>query len=610
MKFYAPFLSLLALLAGCRSVASYREEADTAAERRIASAQTLAGVAGERISVETPSDTLRRRLLVGQNLPVFDPASLGLRDLPENLYWKPGEVLRQGGESADGHVSLVGTNALEIGLQDAVRVAAANSPDFKNAKEALFSAALALDLESHAFHNTLLGAIGGAVSAARRDGTTTASHNGSLTPALSRSFENGVETDASLALGFAGMLTGERRTAWGVVADTGFSIPLLRGSGSLVRREALTQAERNLVYAVRTFEQKKRDFAVDVEREYLSLLLAMRTRMNEEENYRRVQLSTQRSQRMADASRMTQTALDRSRQSQLKAQASLSAAFRNYEAALDAFKTKLGLPPDSRVVPRQKDLEELKELATVQSGSGQASDDDLEKISDEAIAIAFKSNPTIATARDRVLDAQRHLRVAADALRAEVTIGAKASVGHAPSVDSGDGKRSDFKMDNPSGSASLTIDLPLERTSERNSYRNALLALEGAVRDYQKTEDGLKSKLRDDVRSLAQSRETLIIESRAVELAVRRVRNQDMLLESGRADMEDLLDAQGALLAAQNSLYRAITENRSAQLALQRDMGTLDVSADGVWAEKETPGFSFGLEHTPTPAENTGDGQN
>ena len=140
----------------------------------------------------------------------------------------------------------------------------------------------------------------------------------------------------------------------------------------------------------------------------------------------------------------------------------------------------------------------------------------------------------------------------------------------------------------------LKIDLALERTAERNAYRSALVALEGAVRDYQRAEDDLKATVRQDMRALSQTREQLAIQSRAVELAARRVRNQDLLLEAGRADMTDLLDAQAALVGAQNSLYRAITYWRSQELALQRDLGTLDATADGVWTETDLVSLGIG----------------
>lgn len=600
----ALFALAICAVAGCRSAGDWRKDADDAAARRIASAQSAAGAVEEDIVVETAADTLRRRLLVEQKLPIFDPASLGIRDLPTNLYWNASERMLPGGRGGDSAFSPKGTNALEIGLHDAVRIAAANSPEFREAKEALFATALALDLESRTFHGTLLGAIGGSATTARENGRTESSHGSEASAGVSKTFENGVETDASFALNLAGMLTGERRTAWGAVADAGFSIPLLRGSGSLVRRESLTQAERDLVYAVRAFEQKKREFAVEIERSYLSLLLAMRTRLNEDENYRRVMLSTQRSRRMADANRMSKTAFDQSHQSELSARAGWIAACRSYDSALDAFKTRLGLPPDSKVVPKAGDIRDLKALVErfLAEESGRSGGSDLperESVDDgemkeyaaKALGTAFANNPVIATARDRVEDAQRHLVVAEDGLRAEMTLGAKAGVGHAATATTNEtgGRHSNFRMDNPSATVGLTIDPALERTSERNSYRNALIAVESAVRDYQKAEDDLKSAIREDVRALFQTREALRIQSSAVELAARRVRNQDLLMEAGRADMKDLLDAQAALLSAQNSLYRAITDHRAQQLALQRDMGTLDVTADGVWSEPESP---------------------
>ena len=581
--------------AGCRSTAKWREAADEAAARHIAAAQAAAGAVPEEIAVESAAETLRRRLLLGQNLPVFDPASLGIRDLPANRYWRAGDRLLPGRNGADAAFVPRGTNALEIGLQGSVRIAAANSPDFRAAKEELFASALALDLESREFHSSLLGALSGATETERgTDGARVSTHDEGAKAGASKTFENGVSTDAALAFNLTGMLDGDRKTAWGAVADTSVSIPLLRGSGRLVRRESLTQAERDLVYAVRAFEQRKRAFVVEIGRSYLSLLLALRTRQNEDANYRRVVLSTRRSRRMADASRMSKAAFDQSYQSELAARARWTAACQNYESALDAFKTRLGLPPDSAVKPRESDMEELETLVSgflaAEASDGAAGEDgDPQEAADRAIAIAFERRSDIATARDRVEDAQRHLAVAEDGLRAEVTIGGAASVGEAATASTSRVGRSHapFRMRDASASGTVKIDLPLERTKERNSYRNALVALESAVRDYQKAEDELKTEVREDLRALAQTREQLRIQSRAVELAGRRVRNQDMLLEAGRADMKDLLDAQAALLSAQNSLYRAITDYRQQELALQRDMGTLDATADGVWTESD-----------------------
>ena len=96
----------------------------------------------------------------------------------------------------------------------------------------------------------------------------------------------------------------------------------------------------------------------------------------------------------------------------------------------------------------------------------------------------------------------------------------------------------------------LTIDLPIERRAERNAYRQALMAVEESVRDYQAEEDALKNTVRGDMRAMSQTKENLRIQYLAMNLAERRVRNQEILLQAGRADMTVMLEAQDSLVSA------------------------------------------------------------
>ena len=609
-----------AVAAGCMSARDWRLQADERAAAYLSAAQRDVTGAEEPILVETPADTLRRRLLLDQGLWVSDPASFGIRDLPTNLYWNAGERLEPGAEGGALEYAGGGTNALEIGLLDAVRIAAHNSREYQSEKESLFTAALALDLENKAFRSTFSGLMSGQADTSRgEDDDRTGSHGESAKAGVSRTFESGAKVTGALAFNLAGMLTGDKSTAWGALADLSVTVPLLRGSGRLVNMEPLTQAERNLVYAVRDFEQFKRSFVVDVESAYLALVLARRTRQNEDDNYRRVILSTRRSRRMADANRMSKAEFDQSYQSELSARASWIGACQAYEASLEAFKIKLGLPPDARIAPRDEDLAELQRYAErvladdpaadgeAPSGDGEAGasagardevvlvppesvdDGAMKERTDRAIAVAFSNRLDVLTFRDRVEDAQRHLLVAEDALRAEVTLGGSAAVGESASAGmAAEGRdHGRFRVRDATAGARLTIDLPFERTSERNAYRSALLGVEQAVRAYQAQEDGFKRTVRQDMRSLSLTAERLRIQFRAVRLAERRVRNQDILLEAGRAAMTDVLDAQAALVGAQNALYAAITAFRENELRLQCDLGVLDVAVGGAWREAD-----------------------
>ncbi len=607
----------IASIAGCKSAMDYRKEADETSAKYLAAAQLQVTGKVEPMEIETPADTLRRRLMIDQDLLAKDPASFGIRDIPTNRYWRAGERLLPGGEDPSLSVWKGGTNALEIGLADAVRIAAYNSREYRAQKESLYMSALDMDLSDDAFRTIFNGNLSSGVGI-RRDTNErhalenhSASHDETARFGLSRKFRNGARVTGSIMANVAGMLTGDTRTAWGSSADLSVSIPLLRGSGELVNSESLTRAERNFIYTVRAFEEYKRSFICSIEAAYLSLCLAKRRQQTSDEGFRRAIRSTRRSYRMAEASRTSKSDFEQAHQSELAAKAGWISSCQGYESTKDSFKMTLGLPPDARIEPRESDLVELERyIATVVKYSkaeydmgrddenGQIVLDepdsvdsgDLKARTDRAIEIAFSNRLDFATARDRLEDAQRAVLIAEDALRAEVTIGA--GVGNlADTVGPGSARagvrHGRLHPREWSSNPALTIDLPIERRSERNSYRNALISMESAVRSYQSMEDSTKEQIRSDMRSMNQTLDSLRIEFMAMELAERRVRNQELLQQAGRVNMTVMLEAQDSLVQAKNSLYGAMISYKNQELRLQKDLGILEVSADGTWKEAD-----------------------
>jgi len=204
---------------------------------------------------------------------------------------------------------------------------------------------------------------------------------------------------------------------------------------------------------------------------------------------------------------------------------------------------------------------------------------------DHAVRLAFANRPDLRETQGRVFDAQRQVVIAADALGAELTLFG--------SVDSG-GRRSglgataddaQLRLDRATWRALLTLDLPIERTAERRAYRESLIALERAVREVQALEDQIKLSVRNRLRSLLSLRESVQINATGVQVAEKRVRSVNMFLEAGEAQIRDLLEAQSALLGAQDALTSAIVNYRVAELELQRDMGLLQVDEKGLWRE-------------------------
>ena len=607
--------SILALLAGCRSAASWRAEADRRAENLLRSAQDAVAGGHDDLLVETPGDTLRRRLLLDQNLASADPASLGIRDLPPNALWEPEKRLLPSETSLAAGFDTASTNVLLISLSDAVRIAATHSATFREQKESLYSAALSLDLEADGFRTAFSGKLREAISSTKPDsgaeGESADREAGSTTSAelgVSRKFENGTDLSSSIAVDLARMLTGDRESARGIRLEASLSIPLLRGSGSLVARESLTQAERNLVYAVRSFERHKQSFTVEIVSAYLGVLNEAKQLQNQADGYRRVITSTRRSRRMADAGRLQEYEFDQSYQQELAARNRWVAAQQSYQSTLEAFRIRLGLPPDARVEPLPSELDRLqayaesfarRDMGAYNEGKPvPAADEDPElaapddshagpmEISPErAIELAFANRLDLRTARDRVEDAQRSVLLAEDRLRAEVTIGATASVGESRSPSNTHQEDAKLEFGKARLGSVLSVDLPFHRTSERNAYRESLISLEKAVRAYQSQEDAVKREVAQKLRDMLENREKLSIQFIALDLAERRVRSTDLLLQSGRAEIRDVLDAQDALLSAQNALLSAVTGYRVGELELQAALGVLKSHADGSWEE-------------------------
>ena len=76
-----------------------------------------------------------------------------------------------------------------------------------------------------------------------------------------------------------------------------------------------------------------------------------------------------------------------------------------------------------------------------------------------------------------------------------------------------------------------------------------------------------------------------MIQAKSVTVARRRVESTTLFLQAGRAEIRDVLEAQEALVSAQNALTASLVDYRVAELELQRDLGVLEVDDQGLWHE-------------------------
>jgi outer membrane protein TolC len=600
-KCYLTAIVLLSLfVGGCRSPAEHRVNADKVASRIITAKQEEAFGETEPLSIERPSDTLRRRLLAQQNLAVSSQASLGTDQLKPIEHWPEPNYPQATPSDSLSDIAVEPNEPVKLSLIQALQVGARNSLEYQSRKEDVFRTALALDLTRNNFRNIFNAQAQSNLST----DTTATEFSNNATAGVSRSLKNGTDMSAAMAIDLVNLLTQGGASSMGLSADATVSVPLLRGSGKYIAAEPLTQAERNVIYELWDFDRYKRTFAVSIARGYFNVLRQMDVVSNAKDNYASAAASARWSRRRADAGRIREIEVDQAIQRELSARNSWISAQEQLKSNLDSFKGTVGLPVDALIKLDPNDLVQLRGLATktleeIRAASQRdvtetappadapvqltpASYEDAGPLEiDEAVAVklALENRLDLQAAIGGVYDAQRQVVVKADALRAGLTLGGTARL----SDNNNDGSVQLFDRGNYA--ALLTLDLPIERTRERNEYRNSLIDLERAARSVQTLEDQIKLSIRSELRSLLESRESLKIQAQSVVVAEKRVRSTQYFLEAGRTEIRNLLEAQDALLSAQNSLTRAIVDYRIAELELQRDLDVLKVNEQGLWRE-------------------------
>ena len=587
-------------LAACTAPAAERRSADEAAYEIIDDVQQAQLGRVDPFTIETPADSLRRRLLLDQNLPYSHAASLGSHDVERIDQWPDPEYGTDPPEAPpapwDTHKTVTLT------LYDALAIGARNSLEYQTQKELVFQSALALDLERDRFRQTWVGVLRGDIE---RDlgvdpGVTGATASGEV--GVTKRFANGASMTLNLAFDLVKLLTQGKDSSFGIFGDATISLPLLRGSGRFVVEEPLRQAERDVIYAMYEFEHYRRSFAVDVANAFYSVLQLEEEVDNQLENYRWLLEATRRARRMAEAQRMDETQVDQSAQEELEARDAWVQAIRAHETRLDQFKQLLGLPVDADIQldrsefthlveatdfppPPSQETHVPSEVPVEVVPPGREGGGPFEMSPDEAVVLALENRLDLRVAVSRVFDSQRDVAVTADRLRADMTLLGSASVGDHRTLADAAAPDADLKLDQGKYSLLALVDLPLERTAERNLSRNSLIDFERSVRSMQQTEDQVKFEVREDLRSLQEARERLVIQKQQMDLAARRVDVTSRLFQVGRAEARDYLEAQADLTQSKNELTLERVRYRVTELGLQRDLDLLQVGPEGLFTE-------------------------
>lgn len=338
--------------------------------------------------------------------------------------------------------------------------------------------------------------------------------------------------------------------------------PLMRGFGYEVSHESLTQGERDLVYAVRDFELFREDLSIGIADEYFELVSRRQQLRVLEQTYVDSVFDQHKAEAMRKVDRNKDEDVFLARRRAIDIENQLLSEQADFLEAVDRFKVRLGMAVDTPVVVDEDEPPYLP----------------VSLDADSAVAVARHNRLDLQNAAMRLEDDERQVRIAADALRAQLDL---TVVG---GLAGQDGNPAGAFPDDWNTSAALSLGLPVNRQAERNAYRSSQIALDQARRNYELELDEVDRDVRNLLRQIKTielqvdlQRDQITQEQRAV--AVSQIR-----YEAGDVDNRDLLDARASLARAQNDLIRLLAQHLSTRLRLLKAMGVLVVRPDGSWA--------------------------
>jgi outer membrane protein TolC len=450
-----------------------------------------------------------------------------------------------------------------ITLPYALALATAYNREYQTQKDRLYRAALDLRLVRHGYETQLFGG-GSALYSYDRDSSRKDPLKESFATeaniGFNRLLATGTQVGTRVAAAWADILAGKGDSGFTSVFSAVVAQPLLRGSDRRIVLEPLTQAERDTLYEIRSFNRFRKTFAVAVATEYLRALeqndIAGNTR-----GYLDA-LTTLHHQvlKLRDVGRIPRIEVDQVEQDVLRARDMLIVERKKYEEALDEFKLTLALRMTSEFQIDASPLNALRQRGLPYP----------ELALDEAIETALCRRLDMANRADAVLDAQRTVYVAADRLRADLRLQGQVDVD---------------TRGNRTLAAGPVLDLPLDRVPEQHVYRRALITLEERRREYDLQADTVRLEVRAAHRKLVETAERYKVSTDGLETAQMRVKRSTILMQYGQASSRRVLDALHDLYDARNAATNALVEYATATLNFYRDTEALQVRPDGMWEE-------------------------
>lgn len=534
---------IVVVLAGC-SPRRYREAADR---------QVKAIIAEKSADVPEMSASFSIEMAAVESLE-------GLSEVPTAE-----EFLGDAGKAEVG--------AYQVTLRKALELATKHNRNYQTNKELVYLDALNLTLARFQFTPIFSGRASAVDQGTVREVTdgvdtvTEKDHSVGLTGALgfNQLMQGGTRLAANFTTDFLRFITGDQSVTTSSVFAASLTQPLLRGRGYRVTMENLTQAERNVLYSLRDFVRFRQEFTVQVASAYYRVLLNREFARNAYLGLKNFRRNAEEERELAKEGRRTLSQLGQLEQAELSAESQWIDAVRNYKQSLDDFKVRqLGLSAGTPLVFVRSEFEDL----TIAHPT---------LALQEAIDIALASRLDLFSTRDQVVDSARRVKVSSNGLLPDLDLVLSGG------LDSDLNEPLSFDLDRSRWNAGVNLDLPFNRRSERNAYRQSLIRFDQAVRQAQLRQDEIQLSVTETLRNLDQAKRQFEISEVGVELGERRVEEEELRSELDLGTARDLVQAQTDLINALNQRTSALVNHTIARLQFWSTMGVLQVSDTGYW---------------------------
>ncbi|MCA9120344.1 MAG: TolC family protein [Planctomycetaceae bacterium] len=198
---------------------------------------------------------------------------------------------------------------------------------------------------------------------------------------------------------------------------------------------------------------------------------------------------------------------------------------------------------------------------------------------DDAMLTALVLRFDLMNQRGALADQWRQIKLAADDLKSVLNLRATQTV-RSPGT-----KPFDFTFDESLTQLTATLDLPLNRRAQRNSFRQSLINYQVALRQLMLLEDTTKLAVRNDLRALALDQEQYKVDVASAGLAYERVVSTQIErnLGIGGVTARDYLQSQDAYVSALGSVASRHINYIVDRMQLFLDTEVLNVDERGLW---------------------------